>query len=81
MAKRQEISDAPWELIKPVVSPEQKKDQLCTDDHLILHGGLWVINEFLEIAAISMIHLAYHGIRCNRGLLILFKAPLSTLPY
>jgi len=40
MAKRYELSDASWELIKDLVSPEQKKGRPRRDDRLILHGVL-----------------------------------------
>ncbi|GKQ49093.1 hypothetical protein PSTH2693_28075 [Pseudomonas syringae pv. theae] len=37
MAKRYELSDASWELIKDLVSPEQKMDRPRSDDRLVLH--------------------------------------------
>lgn len=43
MAKRYEISDASWELIKHLVSPEQKMGGLRSDDRLVLHGILWIL--------------------------------------
>lgn len=38
MAKRYELSDASWELIKGLVSPEQKMDRPRRDDRLVLNG-------------------------------------------
>ncbi|UQB34127.1 IS5 family transposase [Pseudomonas tremae] len=43
MAKRYELSDASWELIKDLVSPEQKMGRPRSDDRLVLHGILWIL--------------------------------------
>ncbi|WP_153016156.1 transposase, partial [Pseudomonas savastanoi] len=43
MAKRYELSDASWELIKDLVSPEQKMGRPRSDDRLVLHGVLWIL--------------------------------------
>ena len=43
MAKRYELSDASWELIKDLVSPEQKMGRPRSDDRLVLHGILWTL--------------------------------------
>ncbi len=43
MAKRYERSDASWELIKDLVSPEQKMGRPRSDDRLVLHGILWIL--------------------------------------
>lgn len=40
MAKRYELFDASWELIKDLVSPEQKIGRPRSDDNLVLHGVL-----------------------------------------
>ncbi len=40
MAKRYELSDASWELIKDLVSPEQKMGRPRSDDRLVLHAIL-----------------------------------------
>lgn len=40
MAKRYELSDASWELIKDLASPEQKMGRPRSDDRLVLHGIL-----------------------------------------
>ncbi|RMO82868.1 hypothetical protein ALQ34_200104 [Pseudomonas syringae pv. maculicola] len=38
MAKRYELSDTSWELIKDLVYPEQKMGRPRSDDRLVLHG-------------------------------------------
>jgi len=43
MAKRYELSDASWELIKDLVSPKQKMGRPRCDDRLVLHGILWIL--------------------------------------
>ncbi|KPW29166.1 ISPS1a [Pseudomonas coronafaciens pv. atropurpurea] len=43
MAKLYELSDASWELIKDLVSPEQKMGRPRSDDRLVLHGILWIL--------------------------------------
>ncbi len=43
MAKRYGLSDASWELIKDLVSPEQKMGRPRSDDRLVLHGILWIL--------------------------------------
>nr|WP_260408936.1 IS5 family transposase [Pseudomonas cichorii] len=43
MAKRYELSDASWELIKALVFPEQKMGRPRSDDRLVLHGILWIL--------------------------------------
>ncbi|KPW16680.1 ISPS1a [Pseudomonas syringae pv. tomato] len=43
MAKRCELSDASWELIKYLVSPEQKMGRPRSYDRLVLHGVLWIL--------------------------------------
>ncbi|MFW3166420.1 IS5 family transposase [Pseudomonas syringae pv. syringae] len=43
MAKRHELSNASWELIKDLVSPEQKMGRPRSDDRLVLHRVLWVL--------------------------------------
>jgi transposase len=43
MAKRYELSDASWELIKDLVSPEQKWVAHVSDDRLVLHGIFWIL--------------------------------------
>lgn len=43
MAKRYELSDASWELIKDLVSPEQKMGRPRSYDRLVLHGILWIL--------------------------------------
>ncbi len=41
MAKRHYLSDASWELIRGLVSPEQKMGRPYSDDRLILHSIMW----------------------------------------
>jgi transposase len=43
MAKRYALSDASWELIRDLVSPEQKTSCPRSDDRLALHGILWIL--------------------------------------
>jgi transposase len=43
MAKRYELSDASWELIKDLVSPEQKLGRPSSDDRLVLDEILWIL--------------------------------------
>ncbi len=43
MAKRYELSDASWDLIKDLVSPKQKIGRPRSDHRLILHGILWIL--------------------------------------
>jgi transposase len=43
MAKRYELSDVSWELIKDLVSPEQKMGRPRSDDRLVLHGIFWIL--------------------------------------
>lgn len=43
MSKRYELTDASWELIKDLASPEQKMGRPRTDDRLVLHGILWIL--------------------------------------
>lgn len=43
MARRYELSDASWELIKDLVSPEQKMGRPHNDDRQVLHGILWIL--------------------------------------
>ncbi len=44
MAKRYGLSDASWELIKDLVSPERKMGRLRSDDRLVLLGILcWAL--------------------------------------
>lgn len=43
MARRYELSDASWELIKDLVSPEQKMGRPRNDDRQVLHGILWIL--------------------------------------
>ena len=44
MARRYELPDAGWELIKDLVSPEQKMGRPRSDDRLVLNGIFWVLN-------------------------------------
>lgn len=39
MTRRYELPDASWELIKDLVSPEQKLGRPRSDDRLVLHCG------------------------------------------
>ena len=43
MAKRYELPDAAWELIKDLVSPEQKMGRPRSDDRLVLNGIFWIL--------------------------------------
>lgn len=43
MAKRYELPDAAWELIKDLVSPEQKMGRPRSDDRLLLNGIFWIL--------------------------------------
>lgn len=43
MAKRYELSDASWELIRDLVSPKQKMGCPRCDDRLVLHEILWIL--------------------------------------
>ncbi|WP_239984516.1 IS5 family transposase, partial [Cronobacter sakazakii] len=43
MARRYELSDASWELIKDLVSPEQKMGRPRNNDRQVLHGILWIL--------------------------------------
>ncbi len=43
MARSYELPDASWELIKDLVSPEQKMGRPRSDDRLVLHGILWIL--------------------------------------
>ena len=43
MAKRYELSDAAWELISDLVSPEQKMGRPRSDDRLMLNGIFWIL--------------------------------------
>lgn len=43
MARRYELSDAVRELIKYLVSPEQKMGRPRSDDRLVFHGVLWIL--------------------------------------
>jgi transposase len=43
MAKRYRLSEASWELIKGLVSPEHKMGRLGSDDSLVLHRILWIL--------------------------------------
>ncbi len=43
MAKRYELSDASWEVIKDLVSSEQKIGRPRSDDRLVLQGILWIL--------------------------------------
>lgn len=47
MAKRYDLSDASWELIRDLVSPEQQTGRPGSDDRLVLHG----IEKNLALAA------------------------------
>lgn len=42
MARRYELPDAGWELIKDLVSPEQKMGRPRSDDWLVLNGIFWI---------------------------------------
>lgn len=43
MARRCEFPDAEWELIKDLVSPEQKMGRPRSDDRLVLNGIFWIL--------------------------------------
>lgn len=43
MARRYELPDAAWELIKDLVSPEQKMGRPRSDDRLVLNGIFWIL--------------------------------------
>jgi len=43
MARRYELPDAAWELIKDLISPEQKMARPCSDDRLVLNGIFWIL--------------------------------------
>ncbi|MEB0190828.1 MULTISPECIES: IS5 family transposase [unclassified Pseudomonas] len=43
MARRYELPDAGWELIKDLVSPEQKMGRPRSDDRLVLNGIFWIL--------------------------------------
>ncbi|EPL10047.1 ISPs1a-2 [Pseudomonas sp. CF161] len=43
MAKRYEISDEPWEMIKDLIVQEQKTGRPRNNDRLMLNGVLWVL--------------------------------------
>ncbi len=43
MARRYELPDAGWELIKDLVAPEQKMGRPRSDDRLVLNGIFWIL--------------------------------------
>jgi len=43
MARRYELPDAAWKLIKDLVSPEQKMGRPRSDDRLVLNGTFWIL--------------------------------------
>lgn len=43
MARRYELPDAGWELIKDLVYPEQKMGRPRSDDRLVLNGIFWIL--------------------------------------
>lgn len=43
MARRYELPDAGWELIRDLVSSEQKMGRPRSDDRLVLNGIFWIL--------------------------------------
>lgn len=43
MARRYELHDAAWELIKDLVFPEQKMGRPRSEDRLVLNGKFWIL--------------------------------------
>ncbi len=44
MARRYELPDAGWELLKYLVAPEQKMGRPRSDDRLVLNGIFWILS-------------------------------------
>ena len=65
MAKRYELSDAAWERIADLVSPEQKMGRPRSDDRLMLNGLHWILCSGAAWRTCQS-GLA-HGRRCSNG--------------